>query len=31
MSPITELVAVQARLERLRAGLSRLVDDAEHP
>ena len=30
MSLITELVAAQARLGRLRAELRRLVDEAEH-
>jgi hypothetical protein len=31
MRLITELVAAQARLERLRVGLRQLVDEAEHP
>jgi hypothetical protein len=31
MTLITELVAVQARLERLRADLRRLVDEADAP
>jgi hypothetical protein len=30
MALITELVVVQSRLERLRAELRRLVDEAEH-
>ena len=31
MGLITELVVVQARLERLRVGLRQLVNEAEHP
>jgi hypothetical protein len=31
MELVTELVAVQARLERLRLGLYQLVDEADDP